>query len=108
MTARLPCRRALPGSYWLPLLFVGGYVALLCRWHDHMREARIAGNDPFKATSWVTAGVASGVYIVSIFAIRRLMDGRQPFDCKPYMAVYNLYQVRRPCVWRVSFCDWVK
>ena len=58
-----------------------------------MRATRAAGHDPFKATAIWPAAAATLLYLTALYAGKRIMAQRQPFDCKKQMLVYNVYQV---------------
>ena len=93
-----PCRHTAPerplfGGYWLPSCVACAYTYQLYRWYGDMRATRTAGHDPFKATAIWPAAAATLFYLTALYAGKRIMAQRQPFDCKKQMLVYNVYQV---------------
>jgi hypothetical protein len=87
--------RPLVGGYWLPSGCAVAYVYQLHRWQDQMRNMRAAGEDPFKATAVWPAAVATICYLAVLYLGKRIMLQRQLYDCRKFMLVYNLYQVRQ-------------
>jgi hypothetical protein len=82
------------GGYWLPTGAALGYVYVLSTWQRDMADTLSSGVDPFKSTSWIPAMAFSMLYLTVLFVTKRFFKDRTAYDCKPYMAVYNLYQVR--------------
>lgn len=81
------------GGLWLPSLLAGTYAWTLYRWSLEMRATQASGIDPFKATAVWPSAVFTVIYLASLYFGKKLMASRQPFSCKNYMFVYNLYQV---------------
>ena len=82
------------GGYWLPSGAALGYVYILNRWQTEMADTLATGVDPFKATSMLPTVGFTALYLTVLFVTRKFLKDRPAYDCKPYMAVYNLYQVR--------------
>lgn len=85
------------GGYWLPSGAALGYVYILNRWQTEMADTLATGVDPFKATSMLPTVAFTALYLTVVFVTRKFLKDRPAYDCKPYMAVYNLYQVRSCC-----------
>ena len=86
------------GGYWLPSGAALGYVYILNRWQTEMADTLATGVDPFKATSMLPTVAFTSLYLTVLFVTRKFLKDRPAYDCKPYMAVYNLYQVRSDSV----------
>lgn len=84
------------GGYWLPSGAALGYAYILNRWQTEMADTLATGVDPFKATSMLPAAGFTVLYLSVLLITKKLLKDRPAYDCKPYMAVYNLYQVRFP------------
>lgn len=97
------CRRSVPqfGAYWAAATLALGFAYRLSRWQAEMRATQAAGTDPFKATSIAPAAIGSLAYIAFVQAGRVAMRHRPAFDCKPYMLVYNAFQVRHTTPYRI-------
>lgn len=93
------CREmpVLIGGYWLPSVIALAYAWVLKQWHDSMLADRVAGLDPFKATSWIPSLTASAVYLTIVLVTRNALKSRTGYNCKKYMSIYNLYQVLLRC-----------
>lgn len=78
----------------VPILLIVGYVRFI-QYNATLFEAEAAVlpySDPFKKIWWSAPAGFSVAYLIMITVGPKLMANREPFQIKPYIFAYNLYQ----------------
>eukprot|EP00341_Mesodinium_pulex_P014499 CAMPEP_0116895424 /NCGR_PEP_ID=MMETSP0467-20121206/4945_1 /TAXON_ID=283647 /ORGANISM="Mesodinium pulex, Strain SPMC105" /LENGTH=316 /DNA_ID=CAMNT_0004566135 /DNA_START=29 /DNA_END=979 /DNA_ORIENTATION=- len=83
------------------LYLTAGYLFLLRYMAQTLYTAADATpySDPFKETWWSGPIFFTIAYLIMVYVGPKMMEKREPFDIKPYMFTYNLYQ----CVLNIWF-----
>jgi hypothetical protein len=76
-------------GYVIPTALAGAHVYAMYTQYERM----VGVDDPLKGaeTWWTTPAAASTLYLVGVYAGKRIMESRKAFDLKPAMDVYNAY-----------------
>eukprot|EP00299_Pterocystis_sp_00344_P004628 c15894_g1_i1.p1 GENE.c15894_g1_i1~~c15894_g1_i1.p1 ORF type:complete len:303 (-),score=39.91 c15894_g1_i1:17-925(-) len=96
-TDQVPCdvqaidNDKLSTSLWIPFVICCVYLGALRQWYLGFKDSSSSGN-PFESVSFIAPAIATIVYLLVIFGLKKVMASRPPCNLKDYMFTYNLYQ----------------